>query len=110
LDGQLELLLANWTFETEELSAFSKYIRQVEREPVLLMHAKDAFRMNLGHQDKVALRWDGGSLEVKLSISEQMAPGVIVLPRHRQLEWQKLKELPERIPPERIPVDRIKKM
>jgi NADH-quinone oxidoreductase subunit G len=98
LDHQLELLLVDWTFETEELSAFSKYIRQVEREPVLLMHAKDGVRMKLGHQDKVVFRWDGGSLEVKLSLSERMAQGVIVLPRHRQLKWQKLKELPERIP------------
>jgi NADH-quinone oxidoreductase subunit G len=102
LDSQLELLLVDWTFETEELSAFSKYIRQVEREPILLMHAKDAVRMKLGHQDKVVLRWDGGSLEVKLSLSERMAPGVIVLPKHRQLEWQKLKEWPVRIPLERI--------
>jgi NADH-quinone oxidoreductase subunit G len=49
------------------------------------------------NQDRVALQLDGGKLEVKLSISENLAPGVLVLPRHRQLEWQKLETLPARV-------------
>jgi len=97
LDGHLELLLVDWTFGTEELSTFSKYIREVEREPSLLMHPKDASKLGLMNQDRVALQLDGGKLEVKLSISENLAPGVLVLPRHRQLEWQKLKTLPARV-------------
>jgi len=40
-----------------------------------------------------------------VSVAENMASGVLALPRHHQLEWQKLKELPER-----IPLDRIKKI
>jgi len=97
LDGHLELLLADWTFGTEELSTFSKYIREVQREPSLLMHPKDASRLNLMNQDRVALQLDAGKLEVKLSISENLAPGVLVLPRHHQLEWQKLETLPARV-------------
>jgi NADH-quinone oxidoreductase subunit G len=97
LDGHFELLLVDWTFGTEELSTFSKYIREVEREPSLLMHPKDASRLNLMNQDRVVLQLDGGKLEVKLSISENMAPGILVLPRHHQLEWQKLQTLPARV-------------
>jgi NADH-quinone oxidoreductase subunit G len=97
LDGHLELVLVDWTFGTEELSTFSKYIREVEKEPSLLMHPKDASRLSLMNQDRVALQLDRGKLEVKLSILENLAPGVMVLPRHRQLEWQKMKALPARV-------------
>jgi NADH-quinone oxidoreductase subunit G len=97
LNGYLELLFVDWTFGTEELSTFSKYIREVEKEPSLLMHAKDASRVNLMNEDRVAIQLEGGRLEAKVSISETMAQGVLVLPRHRQLEWQKLKTLPARV-------------
>jgi NADH-quinone oxidoreductase subunit G len=97
LNGDLEILLVDWTFGTEELSTFSKYIREVEREPFLVMHPKDASRLNLMNQDRVVLRLDAGRLEVRVSISRNLAPGVLVLPRHHQLEWQKLKTLPARV-------------
>jgi len=97
LDGHLELLLADWTFGTEELSTFSKYIREVEREPSLLMHPRDASRLNLMNRDRVGLQFDGRKLEVRVSVSKNMAPGVLVLPRHRQLDWQKLQTLPARV-------------
>jgi NADH-quinone oxidoreductase subunit G len=102
MDGQLELLLVDWTFETEELSAFSKFIRQVEKEPFLLMHPEDAMKAGLKDKDRVTLHLDGGPLEIKVSIAENMASGIMVLPRHHQLKWQKLKTFPVRIPFERI--------
>jgi hypothetical protein len=36
----------------------------------------------------VALRLPGGELRVALQVAENMAPGVMVLPRHRQLTWR----------------------
>lgn len=66
------------------------------------MHPKDASRANLINPSKVALQLDGGRLEVKLSLSDQMAQGVLVLPRHHQLAWQKFKTLPPKIALERI--------
>jgi NADH-quinone oxidoreductase subunit G len=101
-DGTFELLLVDWTFGTEELSTLSKYIREAERKPFLLMHPKDASRLNLINHERVALQLDGGKLEVKLSISDNLALGVLVLPRHRQLEWQKLETLPARVSFDRI--------
>jgi NADH-quinone oxidoreductase subunit G len=93
----LELLLVDQTFGTEELSAYSHTIQQVEKAPRLCMHPKDAMRAGLKDKDRVALQLDGGSLEIEVSIAENMAPGIMVLPRHRQLHWQKLKELPARV-------------
>ncbi|UCG13560.1 MAG: NADH-quinone oxidoreductase subunit NuoG [Deltaproteobacteria bacterium] len=92
-DG-LELILVDWTFGTEELSIYSPHLRQVEKEPCLSMHTSDAVRLGLSSGDKVAIRFDGGRVEASLCVAENMASGVIVMPRHRLLEWQKIKELP----------------
>jgi NADH-quinone oxidoreductase subunit G len=93
-DGGLELLLVDWTFGTEELSSYSKYIQQVEKEPCLLMHPKDAARAGLEDGDRITLRLDRGSLVLELRVVENMASGVILMPKHRQLAWQKIERLP----------------
>jgi NADH-quinone oxidoreductase subunit G len=88
------MLLMDWTFGTEELSGYSSTIQQVEKEPCLFMHAEDAARAVLSDGDQVVIRLDSGSLQVKLCVSLNMARGVVVLPRHRQLAWQKLRRYP----------------
>jgi anaerobic selenocysteine-containing dehydrogenase len=100
--NSLELLLVDWTFGTEELSSYSGCIHQVEKNPVLLMHTRDAARLGLKHKDKVVVHFDGGPLEIELAVADNMASGVMVLPRHRQISWQKLKDIPAKIPVERI--------
>ncbi len=97
-----ELLLVDWTFGTEELSGYSRFIQQVEKAPSLMMHASDAARLGLNDNDRIVVTLEGGPLEAGLSIVENMAPGVIILPRHRQLAWQKLKGFPAGVPVERI--------
>ena len=84
----LELLLVDLTFGTEELASYSKHIQPVEEPPRLLMHPADAAKLGLSAGDRVALRLPGGELEVDLQVAENMAPGVLVLPRHRQLNWR----------------------
>jgi len=104
-DGHLELLIVDLTFGTEELSSYSPHIQQVEETPHLLMHPKDAAKLNLGDKDRVLLHLDKGPLDVELHTVENMASGVVVLPRHRQLQWQKVKEYPVK-----VPIDRIRKL
>ena len=93
----LELLSVDWTFGTEELSAYADTIQQVEKAPYLCMHPKDAMRAGFKNKDRVILHLDGGPLEIEVIVAENMAPGIMVFPRHRQLPWQKLKELPARV-------------
>jgi NADH-quinone oxidoreductase subunit G len=100
--NSLELLLVDWTFGTEELSGYSRFIQQVEQPPCLMMHGEDAARLSLNDKDRVVVNLEGGTLEVGLSIVKNMASGVIILPRHRQLAWQKLKDISARVPVERI--------
>jgi NADH-quinone oxidoreductase subunit G len=90
----LEVLVVDLTFGTEELSGYSKYINQVESTPQIIMHRKDASRLGLSHEDKVALHLPEGTLTAELRAVENMAEGVVVMPRHRQWNWQKLKALP----------------
>jgi len=84
----LELLLVDLTFGTEELASYSKYIQPAEEPPRLLMHLAEAAKLGLSSCDRVALRLPGGKLEVDLQVAENMASGVLVLPRHRQLNWR----------------------
>ncbi len=103
-NGGLDLLLADWTFGTEELAAYSRYIHQVEKNPCLFIHPCDVSRAGVADKEKCTLRLEGGSLDVELHVVENMAPGVIVLPRHRQLAWQKLKKWPVK-----LEIDQIRK-
>jgi NADH-quinone oxidoreductase subunit G len=98
----LEVLVVDLTFGTEELSGYSKYINQVESTPQIIMHRKDASRLGLSHEDKVALHLPEGTLTAELRAVENMAEGVVVMPRHRQWNWQKLKDLPVMIAGENI--------
>jgi len=96
-EDSLELLVVDWTFGTEELSAYSSPIQNVEETPRLFIHPRDASRAGLEGKSRCVLHLGGGSFEVNVGVSHHMAPGVIVLPGHRQLPWQKLKCLPIRV-------------
>jgi NADH-quinone oxidoreductase subunit G len=93
-DHHLQLLLVDWTFGTEELAACSSPVQQVEAAPCLFLHAADAADANLADGDQVTVHLDGGPLPVRLRVLPNMARGVLILPRHRQLAWQKLKQVP----------------
>ena len=88
-EDSLELLLVDWTFGTEELSSLSSYAQRAEKPPSLMMQSKEASRLNLSDGDRVVLRLAGGPLEVEVQTADPMASGVIVMPRHHQLAWQK---------------------
>jgi NADH-quinone oxidoreductase subunit G len=91
----LEIILTDWTFGTEELSLVSPPLRKLERNPCASMHSDDAARLGLNRGDIVKIKLDEGDVEVDIRVEENIAPGVVVLPRHRLLEWQKIKSLPK---------------
>ena len=59
------------------------------------VHVDDTARLGLSDSDKVTILLDGGALEVSVSVKQNMALGVIVMPRHRLLEWQTIETLPK---------------
>jgi NADH-quinone oxidoreductase subunit G len=98
----LELLVVDWTFGTDELSVKSPPLQQLERPPCLSMHTADATGLNLRDGDRVTLATDQGELTVALRVTENMAKGVLVLPRHHRLNWQILGAASDRIQANRI--------
>jgi NADH-quinone oxidoreductase subunit G len=94
VEETLELILVEWTFGTEELSSLSPHLEKVEKSPCLFMPADDAARRGLKEGDRVLLTLEGGTLEVDLRVKENMAKGVVILPRHRRLGWRKMKRSP----------------
>ena len=101
----LELLLVERILETKDFSAYSDSLKESITEPVLSMHANDALSAGLADGDRVLLGLDNGELEVKLSISRDMAEGVLILPRHQRLDWRKIRGFPVRVPLEKIKKD-----
>ena len=100
----LELLLVDWTFGTEELSNYSDFVRKQGKGPCLTLPAEAGTRWGLQKGDRIRISLDSGSLEVTVDLAENMAAGVMVLPRHEQLDWQKTAAYPGR-----VSLDRIKK-
>jgi NADH-quinone oxidoreductase subunit G len=98
----VELLLVDWTFGTEELAGYADILRQAETLPVLSMHPQDAAKSGLRDGNRAAIHLPKGSLAVKVKVTAAMAPGVVVLPRHRQLDWRKLSGTPVYLTPQHI--------
>lgn len=94
----LELLLVDWTFGSEELASYSRPLLAAEAEPFLAMHPQDAAELGLAAGARVALRLARGRVEAGLRLQERLARGVMVLPRHHGLTWQGLTTSPARIP------------
>jgi NADH-quinone oxidoreductase subunit G len=86
---EIEILLVEMLYGTEELSTYSKPLREMEPSPRLWIHAKDAERFGIKNKEILRLVLGGEEARVELCVVENMAPGVIFLPRHRELEWQK---------------------
>jgi NADH-quinone oxidoreductase subunit G len=80
----------DWTFGTEELSVHSPYLWQMEKEPGLFLSKKDAAQLGISNGDRLAIQTDSGTIKVHGAVVENMAPGVLVLPRHHRLNWQHL--------------------
>ncbi|MGB5748163.1 MAG: NADH-quinone oxidoreductase subunit NuoG [Desulfobacterales bacterium] len=87
-DSSLEVILVDWTFGTEELSTYASCLWELESEPGATMHASDAKTLNLYNGDRIEIETDGGKMELLLRVAENMAIGIILVPRHRRLNWQ----------------------
>jgi NADH-quinone oxidoreductase subunit G len=86
---EMEILLVEMIFGTEELSTYSMPIQKMEPTPQLWIYAKDAENLGFKNKDTIRLLLGGEEVSVELCAVENMASGVIILPRHQQLEWQK---------------------
>jgi NADH-quinone oxidoreductase subunit G len=86
--GRLKLIFADLTFGSEALSAHSECLRELEPEPAVFMHTREAQSLDLVDGELISIQTENGRLEAQLKVVENMAAGVLVVPRHRKLAWQ----------------------
>ena len=85
---KLKIVFTDLTFGTEMLASQSACLQQLEPEPAILIHSSEASIMGLIDGDFISIETKSGKLEAKLKVVENMAAGVLVVPRHRKLTWQ----------------------
>ena len=90
VDDRLELIAVDWIFGTEELSSYSECLTDLEGSPGIFMCRTDAEKLNLTGGDRVAIELDRGTLEAKLRVKDNMAAGTLIIPRSKNLDWQKM--------------------
>lgn len=91
---QFEVIAVDWTFGTEELASYSEIVQRVEVEPYACMHPADANRLGLSERQHISIRLEKGTVKLPLRLSDKMARGVVILPRHRRLNWQRSTRFP----------------
>jgi len=79
-----------WIFGTEELSSYSECLTGLEGSPGIFMCRTDAEKLNLTAGDMLSLELDSGTLEAHLRVADNMAAGTLIIPRHKNLDWQKM--------------------
>jgi NADH-quinone oxidoreductase subunit G len=77
-------------FGTEELSAYSACLTELASTPGIFINAMDARQLNLTDGDLVSIELNSGAVEARLQVAANMAAGTLVIPRHKDLDWQKM--------------------
>ncbi|MCP4623877.1 MAG: NADH-quinone oxidoreductase subunit NuoG [bacterium] len=85
---KLKIVFTDLTFGTEMLASQSACLQQLEPEPGIFIHSSEASILGLIDGDFISIETESGKLEAKLKVVENMAAGVLVVPRHRKLSWQ----------------------
>lgn len=87
---EMEILLAESLHGTEELSRYAEITKELEKPPHVLLHPADAEKLGVV-DDRMALAGrEAHPVEVSVKLCERMAPGAVIIPRHRRLAWQKI--------------------
>jgi NADH-quinone oxidoreductase subunit G len=89
-DASLELVLADSLYGSEELAAYSDLLRGAEVQPRLLLHGIDALQRHVADDAQVAVVLPGGRVLGTPQVRQDMAEGVLIIPRHRIVPWQRL--------------------
>ena len=89
-EDHLELIAVERIFGTEALAALSDCLKELAGTPDAWMGSGDAAELKLTAGDVVSIELEGGTIEVKLQVADHMAAGTLVIPRHKDLDWQKM--------------------
>ncbi|BDG72560.1 molybdopterin-containing oxidoreductase family protein [Roseomonas fluvialis] len=79
----LRLLTAPGYFQAHTAYAASPFLRKREGEPCAILHPEEATRRGLAEGDKVLLFNDRGKVGLVLRVSDEVRPGVVLVPGQR---------------------------
>jgi NADH-quinone oxidoreductase subunit G len=89
-ENALALMRVEWSFGTEVFSGYASCLAPVTPAPGVFMHTETAAKLNFENGQNTSIETPYGTITAPLNIVTNMAPGVVVLPRHHALEWHKL--------------------
>jgi anaerobic selenocysteine-containing dehydrogenase len=79
----LRLLTAPGYFQSHTAFTGNRALRRREGVPVVILHPADAARRGLRAEDGVELFNDLGAVRMRLRVSDEVAPGVVLVPGQR---------------------------
>jgi anaerobic selenocysteine-containing dehydrogenase len=79
----LRLLTAPGYFQSHTAFSGVEFLRKREGAPIAILHPEDARSRNLGDGQKVKLFNDRGSIGLILQVSDEVQPGVVLVPGQR---------------------------
>ncbi len=86
-DGGLEVVVCERIFGSEPLSRHSACLQELESAPRLGLHPGDAAALQLSTGQRVAVNCGRGVIEGEIEIVNEMARGVLLVPRLRGIDW-----------------------
>jgi NADH-quinone oxidoreductase subunit G len=82
---EFEIILTERTFGTEELSSYSACLKALKDEPFAGLQRTDAEALGIRDGERIAIRTGNTRVEFAARVFDNMAPGVIVVPRLQRL-------------------------
>ena len=82
---EFEIILTERTFGTEELSSYSACLKTLKDEPFAGLQRTDAEALGIRDGDRIAIRTGNTRVEFAARVFDNMAPGVMVVPRLQRL-------------------------
>jgi DNA-binding transcriptional regulator LsrR (DeoR family) len=86
----LEVVLTDRTFATEELSARSACLEPLSGPPRVALHSAEAIALGIADGDNIAVGRGTTTLEAAAKVCDHTSPGILVVPRDRRLPWQEI--------------------
>jgi NADH-quinone oxidoreductase subunit G len=87
---EFEIILAERTFGTEELSSYSACLEPLVEKPFASLRQEDAAALGISDGDRISFGTAKAAVELAVKVFDRIAPGVIMVPRLRGLPWQAL--------------------
>ncbi|MDM8537742.1 molybdopterin-dependent oxidoreductase, partial [Desulfobacterales bacterium HSG17] len=85
----MELIIVDQTFGTEILSSCSPCLQELETDPYLFMHKNDAAKLDINQGETIKIELDDNiNFKISIKILDNMAEGVMILPKYRKLAYQ----------------------